>query len=130
MVTNLLLKGIKIVGSRPIWLKDKSNYKLFIQYPDSSKVITSETILVQHFEITKPGFLVKNIKFVPNPSQTTFSWNKAPNDDDKFKYEFLLIFNYQELTYDNQVRNKELILATGDVYPQVGVPELFYNYLR
>jgi hypothetical protein len=115
------------IGYETIWLNDKSTYKLFIQYPDSSKLITSETYLVENFKILKPLAGSQFIKFVTNPAYPTrFSWEKAPNDDDKFKYEFQLIFNYQELTFDNQLFNKSLMLATGEGYIEGGV--FFFNY--
>jgi hypothetical protein len=118
------------IGYEKIWLNEESTYKLFIQYPDSSKVISSETYLVQNFLITKPFPGSTTITFVPNPNNTTtFSWNKAPNDDaNNFKYEFQLIFYYKELTFDNELMDKKLILASGEVYPQGGSNELFFYY--
>jgi hypothetical protein len=117
------------IGYETFWLNDKSTYKLFIQYPDSSKTISSETYLVQDFKITKPFPGSTTITFVPNPSNTTtFSWEKAPNDDDnKFKYEFHLIFYYKEDSA-NQIVDKSLILASGEVYPQGGSDELYVYY--
>jgi hypothetical protein len=125
-----IYEGQNIVGYQKIWLNDANTYKLFIQYPDSSKLITSETSLVQNFIITKPFPGSTSIKFVPNPvNTTTFSWNKAPNDDKgQFRYEFHLIFNYTELTFDDQLYDKSLILASGQVFPQGGSGELYYYY--
>ncbi len=115
------------IGYETIWLNDKSTYKLFIQYPDSSKLITSETYLVKDFDITKP--VGTSLSFEPNPSATTtFSWQKAPNDEDnKFKYELKVIFNYQELTYDNQLHDTSLILISGEGTLQQGVFSYYYK---
>jgi hypothetical protein len=119
------------IGFEKIWLNEKSTYKLFIQYPDSSKLITSETYLVEDFKMTKPFAIINGefIKFSKNPIfPTQFGWEKAPNDDNKFKYEFQLIFNYRELTFDGQLIDTSLILASGEVYSQEGSSELYYYY--
>jgi hypothetical protein len=118
------------IGFEKIWLNDQNTYKLFIQYPDDSKLITSETYLVRDFKITKPLAGGQFIRFVPNPAYpTTFAWQKAPNDDgNKFRYEFQLIFYYSELTFDNQIKDTSLILASGEVFPQGGSNELYYYY--
>jgi hypothetical protein len=115
------------IGFEKIWLNDKSTYKLFIQYPDSSKVISSETYLIQNFLITKPIPGSTTINFENNPTSTTlFSWDKAPNkDSDKFKYEFQLVFYYQELTFENKILNDSIILASGNGFIQNGE----YNYI-
>jgi len=125
-----IIEGPNIVGYDTIWLNDKSTYKLTIMYPDSSKTVTSETILVQDFMITRPFPGSTSIKFVPNPANTsTFSWKEAPNDtDDKFLYELKIIFYYQEMTFDSVYNDKYLILASGTVYPQTGTDELFFYY--
>jgi hypothetical protein len=125
-----IIEGPNIVGYDTIWLNDKSTYKLKIVYPDSSKTVTSETILVQDFKITRPFPGSTSIKFVPNPANTsTFSWKEAPNDmDDKFLYELKIIFYYQEMTFDSVLTEKSLLLASGTVYPQSGSDELFFYY--
>lgn len=118
------------IGYEKIWLNDKSTYKLFIQYPDSSKLITSATYLIQHFKITKPISLLfgEFIKFATNPAYPTqFSWEKAPNDNDKFKYEFQMIFHYTELKNGN-LEEKKLVLASGEVYSTQGSSELSFYY--
>ncbi len=125
-----IYEGQTIVGYQKIWFNDDNKFKLFIQYPDESKLITSETNIVQDFIITKPFPGSTSIRFVPNPANTTtFSWNKAPNDDKRqFRYEFHLIFNYSELTFDGQINYRSLVLASGQVYPQGGSSELYYYY--
>ncbi len=118
------------IGFEKIWLNDKSTYKLFIQYSDSSKLITSETYLIQHFKITRPISLLfgEFIKFATNPAYPTqFGWEKAPNDDNKFKYEFQMIFHYTELKNDS-LEEKKLILASGEVYSSQGSSELSFYY--
>lgn len=117
------------VGFEKLWLNDKSTYKLYIQYPDSSKLITSETYLVQDFDIVKPNITSTAITFVPAPAGPyKFTWEKAPNDDFNFKYEIELVFHYEELTFDGQLIEKTLNLASGVVYPQTGSAEIFYYY--
>lgn len=118
------------IGFEKIWLNDERIYKLFIQYPDSSKTITSETYLVNNFSITKPFPGSTSIKFVPNPANTTtFSWEKAPNDDDsKFRYELDVTFYYKELNIDNEIEDKSLSLSSGVFYPQGGASELYSYY--
>lgn len=113
-----------------LWLNDKSTYKLFIQIPDGSKLITAETYLVQSFAITKPFPGSTSIKFVPNPVNTTlFSWEKADNDNENnFRYELKVLFNYKELTLSGDTLYKFLTLASGAVYPQGGSNELVYYY--
>jgi hypothetical protein len=119
--------GQQILENKKIWLNEKSTYKLFIQYPDSSKIVSSETYLIHHFSITQPLYF-KNIKFVPNPNNTTtFAWERAPNDvNNEFKYELSVIFNYQEKMITGQVMNKSLILASSEGFFQGG--EYSFNY--
>jgi hypothetical protein len=117
------------IGFEKIWLNEKSTYKLFIQYPDSSKLITSETYLVQDFDITKPFPGSTTIKFVTAPALPyEISWAMAPNDVFNFKYEIELVFHYEELTFDNQLIQRTLNLASGVVYPQSGSDELYYYF--
>ena len=113
-----------------LWLNDKSTYKLFVQIPDGSKLITAETYLVQSFAITKPFPGSTSIKFEPNPVNTTlFSWDKADNDNENnFRYELQVLFNYKELTLSGDTLYKYLTLASGVVYPQGGSDELVYYY--
>lgn len=102
-----------------LWLNDKSTYKLFVQIPDGSKLITSETYLVQSFAITNPWAGSTSIKFEPNPVSTTlFAWEKADNDDENnFRYELNVIFNYKELTLSGDTLYKFITLASGAVSP-------------
>jgi hypothetical protein len=116
------------IGFEKIWLNDKSTYKLFIQYPDSSKLVTSETYLVWDFRITKPLSGGTDIKFVTNPAlPTKFAWDKPLNDDNKFRYELDIIFNYQEVTA-NDTLVKALTLTSNVVYPSSGSSELVFYY--
>jgi hypothetical protein len=118
------------VGYEKIWLNEESTYKLFIQYPDSSKTIIAETYLVNNFTITRPFPGSTSIKFVPNPANTTtFSWEKAPNDDDsKFRYELHVIFYYKELNDNNEIEDRSITLSSGVFYPQGGASELYSYY--
>jgi len=118
------------VGWRKLWLNDEHTYRLTIIYPDSSKLITSETELVMDFAMTRPLPQSKFIKFVPNPAvPTVFSWDKPDNDEGKFRYELLIKFNYQELTQSGSIRDKSIELVSSvTVYPTLGSSEMVYYY--
>lgn len=110
----------------PIWLNEDHTYKLFVQNPKTGKVISSETQLVNNFNITKPGFGLK-INFVPEPiAPKTFSWNTAANGK---KYEFELRFNYRELKNgSSDTTSKVLLLARGVSNAPEGAGELSTFY--
>jgi hypothetical protein len=117
------------IGYQKIWLNENSSYRLNVMFPDSSKTVTSSTALVKDFEITKPFPGSDNIKFVTNPVYpTTFSWDKSPNDNGDFKYEIALKFYYEEVTWDGQVIQDTLFLASGSSYIQSGSNDLFFYY--
>lgn len=59
------------VGFRKLWLNDQNTYTLNILFPDSSKLITSETELIMDFEISRPLPQQKFVKFVPNSAVPT-----------------------------------------------------------
>lgn len=121
------------VGVEKIWLNDESTYKLYIDFPDTSRLVTSSTGLVKHFEITKPFPGSDDIRFILGASvPSTFSWDRAPNDEGDFKYEIELKFNYEEVVGmgqpDPDTIQKTLILAMGDVYLQPNSAELYFYY--
>ncbi|MBE9492334.1 MAG: hypothetical protein IMY70_05570, partial [Bacteroidetes bacterium] len=118
------------VGFRKLWLNDENTYKLNIMYPDSSKLVTSETQLVQDFSITRPVPGQTTIKFVTNPAVPyVFEWEKAPNDEGRFKYEFRLVFHYEELTFDNSLREKSIDLVSNvTVHQPLSGSEMYYYY--
>lgn len=97
------------IGIDTIWLNPANNYKLVITYPDESKTITSETVLVEGFRITKPG-QIPTIKFVNDPNATTtFTWDEAEN---AARYELFVRFNYGELevgSTDTLMKSVDLI---------------------
>lgn len=119
------------VGWRKIWLNDRHTYKLSIIFPDSSKLVTSSTQLVQDFVIKRPIPGSTTIKFVPNPSvPTIFSWEKPENDEGRFKYELLVKFNYEEVTFDGGTpREKSIdLISNVNVHPPLGGDEISYYY--
>jgi hypothetical protein len=119
------------IGFRKLWLNDNNTYKLNIIYPDSSKLVTSETQLVQDFVITRPFPGSTTIKFVTNPAvPSIFEWEKAPNDEGRFKYEFRLVFHYEELAFDNSTpREKSIDLVSNvTVHQPLSGSEISYYY--
>lgn len=118
------------VGFRKIWLNDQNTYTLNIMYPDSSKLITSETQLIMDFVMTRPFPQSQFIKFVPNPSvPTIFAWEKPDNDEGRFKYELRVKFNYQEVSQNNSIQEKSIDLVSNvTVHPTLGSSEMSYYY--
>lgn len=118
------------VGFRKLWLNDKNSYTLNILFPDSSKLVTSETELINDFIITRPFPGSTTIKFVISPSvPTIFEWEKPENDLGKFRYELLIKFNYQELTFDNILQDKSInLVSNSTVYPSAGNSKMTYYY--
>lgn len=118
------------IGFRKLWLNDNNTYKLNIMYPDSSKLVTSETQLVQDFSITRPFPGQTSIKFVTNPAVPyVFEWEKAPNDEGRFRYEFRLVFHYEELTFDNSLMQKSIDLVSNvTVHQPLSGSEMSYYY--
>ncbi len=118
------------VGWRKLWLNDQSLYTLNIMFPDSSKLVTSQTQLIQDFAIKRPIPGSTSIKFVPNPSvPTIFAWEQAPNDEGRFKYQLLVKFYYEELTFDNALSEKSINLVSNiTVRPTSSSSEVTYYY--
>jgi hypothetical protein len=83
------------VDTIPIWLNTNSTYKLIIKNTELNKVLTSETKLVDKFNLTKPVPFTTTILFVPDPvSSRPFTWK---NSDNAGKYEINMLFHYGEL---------------------------------
>jgi len=120
----------EFIGSKKIWLNDEHTYRMEITFPNSSKVITSETILVNHFSITYPLPSQVTIKFTNNPnSKTTFKWAKPNNDvNNAFRYQVNLIFHYQEKTLAGVYQNRSILLAEIIKDPSQITEEMTYNY--
>lgn len=118
------------VGFRKLWLNDENTYTLNIEFPDSSKIVTSETGLVMDFAMTRPFPQSKFVKFVPNSSvPTVFAWEKPDNDEGRFRYELLVKFNYQEEKQDGSISDKSIDLVSNiTVTPPLGGNEMTYYY--
>jgi hypothetical protein len=110
------------------WLNDESIYKLIISNPVTGEQITSETNLVQDFDITRPG-VNQFIKFTNDPeAQTEFRWDVAENGG---KNEVNVIFNYGEVNINNvqDTLKKYVVLFSGTRYtkPSDNELSLFYS---
>lgn len=87
--------GQDIIDSIPIWLNANSTYKLIITNPETGKEISSETVMVDDFEIVTPTWFTKTLKFTPDQGNTKkFAWN---NTDNAGKYEINMRFHYREV---------------------------------
>lgn len=87
--------GQTAVDTVPIWLNTNSTYKLIIKNTELDKVISSETFLVDGFDLTKPVPFTSTIRFVPDAANSRpFTWKNAENCS---KYEINMLFHYGEL---------------------------------
>lgn len=114
------------IGIEVFWLNDKSTYKLKIHNPETGKDISSETVLVEDFRITKPGF-GQTIRFVTDPiNPKEFQWEKADNG---VEYEFELRFNYGEWKWgSNDTVYKYIVLASSTLKGSPGSNTMSYYY--
>ena len=115
------------IGASPIWLNEDNVYKLMIKNPESGKIISAQTNLVNEFNFTSPPpsqFI--NFKNTPE-SQKKFEWNAAKNGG---KYEFEMRFYYYEV-FNNSPDTLETyikLVSTG-VGQSQGSNKLSYYYL-
>ena|GEM_PF-211640 len=114
-----------------IWLNEDHKFKLTIEYPDTSKTITSETYLIHDFTITKPGYS-KIIKFTNDPdATTTIRWNKPSNntgEDQLYRYELSMKLNYRENSIGHDTIDKSLTFFSVSLTPGENLDEITYNF--
>ncbi|MCD4681771.1 MAG: hypothetical protein K8R86_00695, partial [Bacteroidales bacterium] len=118
------------IDGQKFWLNDNHTYLLNIAFPNSEKVVTSESILVNRFDITYPSWFQETVEFTNNPnSKTLFKWEQPNNDvNNAFRYEVKLLFHYQEKTYSGITRNDSVLLASIIKDQSQVNDEMIYNY--
>ena len=114
-----------------LWLNPNHKYKLTIQFPDTSKTVTSETYLVHDFTITKPGFS-KIIKFTNDPdATTTIRWDKPSSSGSSsplYRYELSMVLNYREHSIDQDTIDKSLTFFSVTLTPDKNLSEISYFF--
>lgn len=118
------------IGYQKFWLNDRNTYRLNIFFPSTGKEVTSETVLVERFEILYPLWYQQTVEFTNNPiAKTLFKWEKPDNDvNNAFRYEIDLLFHYQEVTYAGDTADKVVYLASATKDQSQVNEEMTYTY--
>jgi len=124
-IIKIIQSGV-IIGYDTIWLNENHLYKLLIQYPDLSKEISSETVLVHKFSINKPR-RKGNMDFDPEPQNPQeFNWDKAENAGE---YELKVKFHYKEIQFNStDTINNSITFISATVFPPAYGDEISYYY--
>lgn len=117
------------VDQQKFWLNDNHTYLLSILFPGSSKQVTSETMLVNRFDILDPAWH-HEFTFENNPNSTEiFRWEQPENDiNNAFRYKIDLIFNYHEITSSNRKIYRSVLLASVTKDQSQVNNEMTYTY--